>query len=275
MGRYQLEGKVALVTGAARGIGLGIAKRFAEEGCQLTINDIDASALQVAQSKLADLGQSVHAMAGDVADTNDVRRLFAEIAERFGGVDILVNNAAIVTGRRWLGQVSEDYFDQVLRVNIKSVFLCSRLAAVQMASRGGGAIVNLSSVGAARSFRAQVPYITSKGAVEAQTRALALDLAPYKIRVNAVGPGTIATELWESFNPEKIMHVRGLSPLGREGTPSDIAAAVAFLVSSDATYITGQVLYVDGGLVSQNYSPCAEVPHLIHPPPLTFSLDEI
>ena len=273
MGRYQLENKVALVTGAARGIGLGIAKRLAEEGCQLTINDIDAAALQITQSKLADEGYAIHAMAGDVSNPKDVRRIFAEIAERFGGLDILVNNAAIVTGRRWLNQISEDLFDQVLRVNVKSVFLCSRAAAVQMSTRGG-AIVNLSSVGAARSFRASVPYITSKGAVEAQTRALAMDLAPYKIRVNAVGPGTIATELWESFTPEKIDHVSHLTPLERPGTPADIAGAVAFLVSSDATYITGQVLYVDGGLLCQNYSPCAEMPHLINPPPLTFSLDE-
>ena len=274
MGRYQLDGKVALVTGAARGIGWGIAKRFAEEGCQLTINDIDRASLEAAQRKLSDLGYSVHAIAGDVADAATVRRMFAEIAERFGGTDILVNNAAIVTGRRWLGQVTEEYFDQILRVNIKSVFLCSRAAAVQMATRGGGTIVNLSSVGAARSFRAQVPYITSKGAIEAQTRALALDLAPYQIRVNAVGPGTIATELWESFSPEKVEQVSHLTPLDRAGTPADIAGAVAFLVSSDATYVTGQVLYVDGGLVCQNYSPCAVVPHLINPPPPTLTLDD-
>jgi NAD(P)-dependent dehydrogenase (short-subunit alcohol dehydrogenase family) len=274
MGRYQLEGKVALVTGAARGIGFGIAKRLAEEGCQLAINDIDAAALQVAQRKLLDLGHAAHVIAGDVAHSKDVRRVFAEISERFGGTDILVNNAAIVTGRRWLGQVSEDFFDQIMRVNIKGVFLCSRAAAVQMASRGGGTIVNLSSVGAARSFRASVPYITSKGAIEAQTRALAMDLAPYKIRVNAVGPGNIATELWESFSPEKVDHASHLTPLDRPGTPADIAGAVAFLVSSDAAYITGQVLYVDGGLLCQTYSPCAEVPHLINPPPLTFTLDE-
>lgn len=274
MGRYQLDGQVVLVTGAARGIGLGIARRFAEEGCRVTINDIDAASLQNAQSKLAGEGHAVHALAGDVSDANAVKKIFADIAERFGGVDALINNAAIVTERRWLGQVSEDYFDQVVRVNIKSVFLCSRLAATQMVKRGGGAIVNLSSVGAARSFRAQVPYITSKGAVEAQTRALALDLAPYHIRVNAVGPGSIATELWESFPPEKIEHVRHLTPLNRPGTPADIAGAVAFLVSSDAAYITGQVLYVDGGLICQNYSPCAEVPHLINPPPPTFDLED-
>ena len=274
MGRYQIEGKVALVTGAARGIGLGIAKRFAQEGCQLIMNDIEADTLKNAQSQLVESGFAVQAIVADVGDGNAVKRMFAEIAVRFGGVDILVNNAAIVTGRRWLGEVSEDFFDQVLRVNIKGVFLCSRRAAVQMAARGGGAIVNLSSVGAARAFRAQVPYVTSKGAIEAQTRALAMDLAAYKIRVNAVGPGSTATELWESFSQDKIEHVRQLSPLGRPGTPADISAAVAFLVSPDASYITGQVLYVDGGLVTQNYSPCAEIPDLITPPPPDFVLGE-
>ena len=274
MGRYQIEGKVACVTGAARGIGLGIAKRFAEEGCQLIMNDIEADTLKNAQDQLVRSGFAVHAIVADVGDGNAVKHMFAEIAVRFGGVDILVNNAAIVTGRRWLGEVSEDFFDQVLRVNIKGVFLCSRRAAVQMAARGGGAIVNLSSVGAARAFRAQVPYVTSKGAIEAQTRALAMDLAAYKIRVNAVGPGSTATELWESFSQDKIEHVRQLSPLGRPGTPADISAAVAFLVSPDASYITGQVLYVDGGLVTQNYSPCAEIPDLITPPPPDFVLGE-
>jgi 3-oxoacyl-[acyl-carrier protein] reductase len=274
MGRLQLEGKVALVTGAARGIGFGIAKRFAEEGCQLIINDIDASALKIAQSKFADSGHTVHAIVADVSGADAVKQMFAETAARFGGVDLLVNNAAVVTGRRWLGKISEDFFDRVLRVNIKGVFLCSRAAAVQMAGRGGGAIVNLSSVGGARAFRAQVPYVTSKGAIEAQTRALALDLAPYHIRVNAVGPGMTRTETWDSLSPEEVERRAHIPPLGRPGSPADIAGAVAFLVSPDAGYITGQVLYVDGGLLCQCYSPYVEVPDLIAPAPPTFELDD-
>lgn len=271
MARYGLEGKVALVTGAARGIGSGIAERLAAEGCRLVINDVDPAALHVAQERI---GQVALALAGDVADSTDVRRMFGEIGARLGGVDLLVNNAAVVTSRRWVGDITEEFYDRVLRVNIKGIFLCSRQAAAQMASRGGGAIVNLSSVGGARAFRANVPYVTSKGAVEAQTRALALDLAAYRIRVNAVGPGSIRTELWEGMEGDKLNHVLGLSPLGRPGTPADIAGAVAFLLSSDASYITGQVLYVDGGMLAGMYSPCAEIPWLIEAAPEEYHLSE-
>ncbi len=274
MRTYGLEGRVALVTGAAQGIGLGIARRFVQEGCRLIVNDIQADRLAVAQRELAESGHDVHAIAADVAAHEDVRRMFAEIEERYGSIDILVNNAARVTARRWLGQVDEEFFDEVLRVNVKSIFLCARAAAKLMAGHGGGAIVNLSSVGAARAFRASLPYVTSKGAVEAQTRALAMDLAPYNIRVNAVGPGSIVTEAWDKLLPAELERRNGMVPLGRPGQTSDVAATVAFLASPDAGYITGQVIYVDGGMLCQNYSPCAEIPGLIGPPPPDFVLEE-
>jgi NAD(P)-dependent dehydrogenase (short-subunit alcohol dehydrogenase family) len=200
--------------------------------------------------------------------------LFEQIARSAGGLDILVNNAALVTKRRWLPVVDSDYFDRILRVNIRSMYLCARAAARLLAGRGGGAIVNLSSVGAARAFRASVPYVTSKGAVEALTRALAMDLAPYNIRVNAVAPGAIATESWQGLSETAVEHRRNLAPLGREGRPEDVASAVAFLASPEASYITGQILYVDGGLSAQLYSACAEIPHLIDPPPQPYPGDE-
>lgn len=270
---FHLKGNVALVTGAARGIGFEIALRLSQEGCRLVINDIDQPSLDSAERSLAGESKELLAVAGDVSDREQVQRLLERAAEHFGRVDVLVNNAALVRPRRWFQEVDESYFDDVIRNNVRSIYLCSQAAAGQMAQRNGGTIINLSSVAATKAFRANVPYVTSKGAVEAQTRALALDLAPYGIRVNAIAPGMIATEAWESVSQEELDRRRQVVPLGREGQPSDIAGAVAFLASPDAAYITGHVLYVDGGLAIQSYSPCAEIPHLIGPPPATFEID--
>ena len=274
MPSYNLTGRVAIVTGAARGIGFATAERLGREGCRVVLNDINAEGAHAAAEQLAGAGFETLAAPGSVGEPADVRRLFEAAEARFGGVDILVNNAAVLARRRWLAETSPDLFDQVIQVNVRGVFLCARAAAASMARRGGGAIVNLSSVGGGRSFRANVPYVTSKGAVESLTQALALDLAPYGIRVNAIGPGMIATEAWAGVSEAEVTRRRQTVPLGREGRPADIASVVAFLVSEDAGYITGQTLYVDGGLLTPTYSTCAEIPHLIAPPPDTFELSE-
>lgn len=263
---YHLAGKVAVVTGAARGIGLGIAQRLAEEGCRVVMNDIDQATLTAAAEMLAE-AHDILAVPGDITDENKVKDLFERAAAAWGGLDILVNNAARLVKRRWLSAVDLADFDEMMRVNIRGVYLCSRTAAVYMARRDRGAIINISSVGANRAFRGQVAYITSKGAVEAMTRALAMDLAPYGIRVNGIGPGMIAANGWKNVAPEEAERRRRIPPLGREGFPDDIAAAVLFLASSEAGYITGQTLYVDGGLTCQLYSPDFEIPFMIDPPP--------
>jgi len=269
--RYALAGKVALVTGAARGIGFAIAQRLGQEGCRVVLNDINATALDQATARLASTVDLL-GVAGNVASSDEVHRLFNDIAERFGGVDILINNAAAFPQRRWLSTSTVDEFDQVMQTNTRSVYLCTRAAGEQMARRGGGAIVNVSSVAAARAFRGYAAYVASKGAIDALTRALALDLAAYNIRVNAVGPGMVATEAWQRLDADEITRRRTVVPLQREGQPADIAGAVAFLVSPDAAYITGQTLYVDGGMLAQNYSACAEMPFLIDAPPEQFEL---
>jgi NAD(P)-dependent dehydrogenase (short-subunit alcohol dehydrogenase family) len=142
-----------------------------------------------------------------------------------------------------------------------------------MAKRGGGAIVNLSSVGGGHAFRASIPYVTSKGAIESLTQGLAMDLAPYHIRVNAIGPGMIRTPGgWSGVSEEEVARRRRTVPLGREGFPQDIAGVTAFLLSDDASYVTGQTLYVDGGLLTPTYSTSAEIPYLVGEPPQTFEL---
>lgn len=263
---YHLAGKVALVTGAARGIGLGIAQRLAGEGCRVVMNDIDRDELTASAEILAKT-HDILAVPGDVADKDEVTELFEQAVAVWGGVDILVNNAARLVKRRWLPAVDLADFDDIIRVNVRGMYLCSRAAAIYMARQHRGAIINISSVGANRAFRGQVAYITSKGAVEAMTRALAMDLAPYGIRVNSIGPGMIAANGWKSVSPEEAERRRRIPPLGREGFPDDIAATVLFLASSEAGYITGQTLYVDGGLTCQLYLPDFEIPFMIDPPP--------
>lgn len=249
-----LKDKVAIVTGGGQGIGRGIAERFAKEGARLVIADINETTLHKAEGELKSLGGEVLAVHADVSQSDQVARMYDEIIKKFGTVDVLVNNAAWAVPTAHFLDMTEDFWDTVIRINLKSVFLCSHHAVRIMAQqKKPGSVVHISSFGALRAHREMVAYDAAKGAIEAMTRAMALDLAPWRIRVNAVGPGLTATPAVTDYlpTPEQQKRLLDTVPLERLGQPSDVAAAVLFFASDEASYVTGQVMYVDGGVVAQ------------------------
>jgi NAD(P)-dependent dehydrogenase (short-subunit alcohol dehydrogenase family) len=255
----KLQGKVAIVTGGAGGIGFAIARRFLQEGCKVTIADIDSERGGKAERDLSGFG-SVHFVKTDVGRRLDVHNLVAATIEDFGDIDVLVSNAGIVHGQSFL-DVSEEDFDRVLHVNLKGAFLTGQAVArymVEKAERGGnpGSIVNMSSINAVVSSAELVAYSVSKGGVNQLTRVMALALAPYGIRVNAIGPGSIATDMLAAANsdPEARDRLLSRTPLGRVGDPDEIASIAAFLASDEASYVTGQTIYADGGRLALNYT---------------------
>jgi glucose 1-dehydrogenase len=254
-----LENKVAIVTGGAKGIGLAIARRFASEGARVVIADVNEEAGSRAVEEIGALG-AARFVRCDVGDRADVENLVASTVQTWGAVDVLANNAGIVHAADFL-DVSEADFDRVLRVNLKGAFLVGQAAARQMVKQIGqggapGAIVNMSSVNAVFAIANQVPYSVSKGGINQLTKVMALALAPHGIRVNAIGPGSIMTDMLASVNsnPEAKHRLLSRTPLGRIGDPSEIAAIAAFLASDDASYITGQTIYADGGRLPLNYT---------------------
>ena len=244
----RLASKRAIITGAAQGIGKAIAERFAAEGASLLLADIDPAVETVA----AALGQQ--ALVADVAQKAEVERLVAAATALLGGLDILVNNAGI-THAADLDELTEGAFDRVLAINLKAALWGTQAAARLM--QPGSAVINMSSVNAVLAIPNQIPYVVSKGALKQLTNVTALALAPKGIRVNAIGPGSIETEMLAGILAEdEAARSRILSrtPLGRCGTPEEVASVALFLASEDSSYLTGQTIYPDGGRMGLNYT---------------------
>jgi 3-oxoacyl-[acyl-carrier protein] reductase len=242
-----LDGKVALVTGGSRGIGRAIVETLAADGVDVTFfyrgNTTAADAVVAAA---AAAGQRVTAMQVDVCDPRACEAAVEAIADARGGIDVLVNNAGVVRDNVLTG-MSDDEVKDVIGTNVGGVFNVTRAVAPFMVSRRRGTIVNLSSVAATKGGRGQTNYAASKGAIEAFTRALAVELAPRRIRVNAVAPGVIETEMSQAVRDAAGDEVKSRILLRRFGGPQDIANAVWFLASQLSDYMTGQVVHVDGG----------------------------
>jgi 3-oxoacyl-[acyl-carrier protein] reductase len=255
-GSTRFTNTTVLVTGAGHGIGRAVAERFAAEGARVAVNDVNADRAREVAVALPE-GRGLAAPA-DVSDRSQVEAMFDAVTARFGMVDVLVNNAGNIHAARHFLDGDEAWWDHLVDVNLKGAFLCSHRAAHEMARAKRGVIINMSSGGATRAHRGNVAYDASKGGMEAMTRAMALDLAPYGIRVNAIVPGLILTyDLTDADALERGKVV----PMARLGTPEDIAGPTVFLATDDARYITGSCLVVDGGvLVQQRSTPVDTFP---------------
>ena len=249
MGRF--DGRVAVITGAARGIGFGTATRFAEEGASVAVVDLDESAAGEAAGRLP--GDATHVGIGaDVSDAASVDAAVARVVQELGGIHILVNNAGI-TRDNLLFKMTEDDWDLVMGVHLKGAFLMTKAAQKHFVEQKYGKILNLSSVSALGN-RGQANYSAAKMGIQGFTRTLGIELGPFGINANAIAPGFIATEMTDAtanrlgIDIEEFRKMNAdANPVRRVGFPEDIAAAAAFLCSDEASYITGQTLYVDGG----------------------------
>ena len=246
-----MTGRTALVTGAGSGIGSGIAAALARAGCRVAVNyhDTPDGAVQTVAS-IRQSGGEAFAVHGDVRSAGAVKAMVEEVVERTGALDVLVNNAGIQTWTPFL-DVSEEEWDLVIDTNLKGCFLCTQAAARQMKVRGRGTIVNIGSGCNKVPFPSLVAYTASKGGIEMLTKVAAVELGPHGIRVNCVAPGAIDIERTRLEDANYAETWGRVTPLGRVGVPKDVAEAVVFLASDAAAFVTGQTIWVDGGLFSQ------------------------
>ena len=246
----RLAGKVALVTGAARGIGAATARRLAAEGATVALTDVLAEALESTASDIRRAGVQAKAWVLDVTRREDVKRVVGEVARDFGRIDILVSNAAVGKPMPFLETRDAD-LQRVFEVNLNGVFLMGQEVGRVMVRQGGGRIVNVGSLAAHTGNDRQSAYAAAKGGVDALTRVMAFELAPLGISVNAVSPGPIETELAKAMLTAATRSAREVRvPLGRLGRPEEVAATVAYLASPDAAYVNGAVIVIDGGLLT-------------------------
>ena len=254
---FHLEGQVAIVTGAAQGIGAACAERLAQDGAAVALWDVDDARGEALAAELSAHGRRANYRHCNVADKAEVDAALLATVQAFGGVDALVNNAGIFKAADFL-EITEADWDAVIAVNLKGAFLVGQaVARAMVAAKAPGTIVNMSSVNGIMAIPSIASYNASKGGVNQLTRVMALALADHGIRVNAVAPGTIATELAQKAvlgSDEAKARIMSRTPMKRLGEPSEIADVCAFLVSSAASYMTGEIVYIDGGRLTLNYT---------------------
>ena len=251
-----LKDKVAIITGGVSGIGKACVYRFLKEGAKVLIADVDEEQAEKLLICLDGWRDSVLFRKTDVSNKLEVEGMIKDVVETFGRIDILINNAAVLRIEDFL-ELSEDDFDSTVKVNLKGYFLCGQAAARQMVKQGnGGAIINMSSVQAILTVPNILPYVVCKGGVNQMTKAMAISLATENIRVNAIGPGTIMTDMARSLleDEQSMTKVLSRTPMGRCGEPEEIANIAVFLSDSESSYITGECIYADGGRLGLNYT---------------------
>ncbi len=251
-----LVDKIVLITGAGHGIGRAIAERFASVGARVAVNDVSEDRAAAATAAIAGAGGDAMTVVADVSDGAAVQSMIDAVVAAHGRIDVVVNNAGLIEPMLHFFEADEAWWRRIIDVNLTGHFLVSHPAARIMAKQGGGCIINMSSGGATRAHRCFTAYDATKGGIEALTRAMALDLGPYNIRVNALMPGSIDP----SGMTLEERQLRGENvPLGRIGEPADMTGAALFLASDDAAYITGDVIRVDGGMLAQQRSATVDI----------------